>query len=292
MSTPTLTRHLVPPQFSWPKSISQQRMRVMTRTLVPCSQADFQLIKPPTFAFPSVQAPRRAVDVAQLEQDRNFRGLVRVLEDASAGGATKANAAPPLRILTRVDGANRTVVVVSGAIRQLVELPRGGSAWGRENAGGTLGNLARGDAANNAAIITAGALPLLVELLRCGSNEGRAEAARALWNLAFGDAVNKAVIIAVDALPLLVELLHSDSDEGKENAAAALGILANGDAASRPAIFYFRRNAPTGGAAALGGSGRGQEERRIGSGRGLHRHAPRCLFHLIHQVKTPPTLEQ
>jgi hypothetical protein len=62
------------------------------------------------FATPSVQAPRRAIDVAQLERDGDLRGLVWVLEDPSAE-----------------DIAVAATVTEAGAIPLLVELVRGGS---------------------------------------------------------------------------------------------------------------------------------------------------------------------
>jgi hypothetical protein len=83
--------------------------------------------------------------VDQLQRDRDFDGLVRVLEDVSADGATKAN--------------------VAGAL-------------------GNLSNLAAANAANKAAVVAAGALPQLVELLRDGSDEGKKNAALALSQLA------------------------------------------------------------------------------------------------------------
>ena len=50
--------------------------------------------------------------MAQLERDRDLRGLVRVLEDTSADSATKANAGRALRNLAR-DTNNNAVVAAS-----------------------------------------------------------------------------------------------------------------------------------------------------------------------------------
>jgi hypothetical protein len=57
------------------------------------------------------QVPRRAIDVAQLERDSLF-GLVRALEDASADGATKANAAGALGNLVVVKRCRAAVLAL------------------------------------------------------------------------------------------------------------------------------------------------------------------------------------
>jgi hypothetical protein len=115
--------------------------------------------------------------VAQLKRDKNFRGLVRALQDASADGATKANAAGALLNLANGDAANKAAMVTAGAIPPLVELVRGGSDQGKVSAAGALYYLSNGNAANKAAIVMAGALPPLDELLRAGSDLGKEKAA-------------------------------------------------------------------------------------------------------------------
>jgi hypothetical protein len=97
-------------------------------------------MKPPVVAFAplSIQAPRRAVDEAQLERDGDFRRLerdgdfrrlVRALKDASSDNATKAKATECWWNLL-AGNCNMDIavaVVAAGAIPPLVELLRSGS---------------------------------------------------------------------------------------------------------------------------------------------------------------------
>jgi hypothetical protein len=80
--------------------------------------------------------------VAQLERDRDLRGLVRVLEDASADGATKANAARALKNLICGNDSNTVAVFMAGTLPQLVELLSVGLDEGRAEAAGVLRNIA------------------------------------------------------------------------------------------------------------------------------------------------------
>ena len=81
--------------------------------------------------------------MAELQKDiKNLYGLVRVLEDASADDATKANAARVLGNIAAASYADNRAVVAAGAIPLLVEVLSGGSEWGREMAANALSNLA------------------------------------------------------------------------------------------------------------------------------------------------------
>jgi hypothetical protein len=100
-----------------------------------------------------------AVDVTQLGRDGDLRGLVRVLEDASADVATKVNAARALWMFAAASDDDRVAVVVVGAIPALVELLSGGLDKGRAMAAGTLGNLAFDNTNIAAAVMAAGAIP-------------------------------------------------------------------------------------------------------------------------------------
>jgi hypothetical protein len=117
-------------------------------------------MQPPcvVFAPPSVQGPRRAVNVAQLERDRDLRGLVRALEDTCADGAIKANVAGALGNLMIADNENRAAVLAVGAIPPLVELLRGSSDQGKAETAGALRNITGGNDANKAAVSAAGAI--------------------------------------------------------------------------------------------------------------------------------------
>jgi hypothetical protein len=122
--------------------------------------------------------------VAQLEQDGDLRGLVRVLEDASTDGATKANAARALGNLAAANANYKVAVATAGAIPLLVELLRGGSDEGKKNATGTLWKLAVGNASNAAVIVLADAIPPMEDMVRSrGSAKGKKFAAMALSNL-------------------------------------------------------------------------------------------------------------
>jgi hypothetical protein len=129
-----------------------------------------------------VQAPRRAVEVLQLDH----RGLVRALQDASADDTTKENAAHTLASFAWAD-ANDAAYVAAYALPQLVALLRGGTDKGRGIAAAAIQNIVAGNNATAAAIKAAGALPLLVELRSGGSVEGRANAAAALCKLNYTD---------------------------------------------------------------------------------------------------------
>jgi hypothetical protein len=74
--------------------------------------------------------------MAQLGRDGDLRGLVRVLEDASADDTTKGNAARALETFTAANEDNRAAVVAAGTIPLLVELLRGDSDEGRAKARG------------------------------------------------------------------------------------------------------------------------------------------------------------
>jgi vacuolar protein 8 len=85
---------------------------------------------------------------------------VQVLKDASADGATKANAAFALgNLAAATDADNRAAIVAAGAIPLLVELLRGGSENGRANAAFVLGNLSTGDDAITTVVVAAGTIP-------------------------------------------------------------------------------------------------------------------------------------
>jgi mannose/fructose-specific phosphotransferase system component IIA len=160
------------------------------------------------FAPPSIQARRRALDVAQLEQSRDFCGLVRVLEDASADDATREKAARVLGNFERVVDRNDTATIMAaGALPLLVELLSSGSDKGRQQAAWALANLALNNDIIASAFVAAGALPMLVELLSSGSEKGRMEAAWALANLAANKTDDsKAAIVAAGGLPPLTQL--------------------------------------------------------------------------------------
>jgi hypothetical protein len=135
------------------------------------------------------QVPRKAVDMAQLEQDRDLCGLVRAREDASADSATKAKPAGALGNLASRNNADRAAVLAASAIPllvelvELVELLRGGSEAGKAKAAGALHTLTSvggdplhnytSDDANKQAVAEVGPIPL-VELLRGGSDASRA----------------------------------------------------------------------------------------------------------------------
>jgi vacuolar protein 8 len=197
------------------------------------------------------------VDVAQMERDGNFRGLVRALEDASANGATKANAvralgdasrdthhtvaiveAGAIPILVAADRMRagrrphprwgdcsltleRPLVAAAGAIPALVDLLRGGSDKGKGNAAGALLNMAYNDVENRVSVAIANAIPPLVELL-CG---GSAKAAMILSNLVGGNDASKAALVAAGAIPLLAEGLRSSSDDCRKFSARARSEL-------------------------------------------------------------------
>jgi vacuolar protein 8 len=201
----------------------------------------------------------------QLEED--LRGLVRVLEDASAGNATKANAAGKLARHARGDWGNpRTkAVVVAGAIPSLVELLRGGLNEGKKNAAAALGMIAPCSDAT-AAMVAAGALPMLVELLRSGSDKGKATAAGALANLMANnnDDSNAAVVVA-GVILLLVQLLRGVLAPGQTNAAAALRALLGSTDDNRAAVVAAGALLPL------------VELMRDGGGAGQDRNATRAL---------------
>jgi hypothetical protein len=175
-----------------------------------------------------------AVEVAQLGRDADLCELVRVLEDASADDATKANAARALWMFAVADDDNtRAAVAAAGVIPRLVELLSGNLDEGRTQAAEALGNLAIHDD-TAAAIMAAGAILPLVEMLSGSSDEGRAVAARALANLAARKKAYAAVIVWVDAIPPLVELLCSGgSAEGRQFAGRALYNLTKHNAGRR-----------------------------------------------------------
>jgi vacuolar protein 8 len=171
--------------------------------------------------------------VAQLWQDGDLHGLVRVLGDTSTEYDTKMDAAGALGNLMGADDDDDyldivAVVVAAGAIPLLVELLRGGSnQLSRSEIAATLETLAF-DNDNLAAVVAAGALPQLVELLRGSWGEGRAKAARTL-TIFVGGCNNDiaAAVVAAGALLPLVELLSVGSDMGRANAAVALTMLSS-----------------------------------------------------------------
>jgi hypothetical protein len=99
---------------------------------------------------------------------------VRVLEDASADVAMKANAAHVLGVLAAATKIDNVLVVAAGAIPLLAELLSSVSEKGREKAAGMLWSLGVGNNAYKIEIAPAGAIPPLVHLLDGGSEEGRA----------------------------------------------------------------------------------------------------------------------
>jgi hypothetical protein len=93
--------------------------------------------------------------VAQLERDTALLGLVRVLEDASADNATKANAARLLVMFVRDTDDDTATIVEAGALPLLVEMLRGGSDEGWAKAADTLANLMFRNNDNKEAVVAA-----------------------------------------------------------------------------------------------------------------------------------------
>mmetsp|Transcript_24740 Transcript_24740/g.41341 ORF Transcript_24740/g.41341 Transcript_24740/m.41341 type:complete len:694 (+) Transcript_24740:414-2495(+) len=181
---------------------------------------------------------KKEIDVAQMEQNGDHHGLVRLLEDSLVDGATKSNAVQALRNVVALGDAYRVAVVEAGALPPLMELLRSGSDEARANAAEVLGNLTfDDDDMETVDFVAAGAIPGLVEMLRGGSDEGRGKAAWVLRKLMASNHANKAAVTEASALPPLVELLRTGSKEGRANAAGALGILLSGnDTSSRVAV--------------------------------------------------------
>jgi HEAT repeat protein len=161
---------------------------------------------------------------------------VRALEDSSADGATKADAAKALGTFAGATAANKVpyttaaaataAVVMANALPPLVELLRSGSDDGRAVAAGALGILAGGAVGVMPVIVSAGALPPLVAMLSSGSEDGsKLYAAQALGVLAGGNVRIKSFVVGAGAIPQLVAMLSGGSDEGKRHASTALANL-------------------------------------------------------------------
>lgn len=140
--------------------------------------------------------------------------LVATLNDASARGATKAEATAYL-INMAVDDAGRAAIVEAGGVPALVALVESGNARCKERAASAIAKLAQVPEQKVALAAAAGSL---VTLLSEGSAAAKENAAQALYMITASNAETKKTIAASGAVAPLVGLL-------KDGLPAAKGIM-------------------------------------------------------------------
>lgn len=143
-------------------------------------------------------------------------------------------AAVKIRMLSKENPDNRTLIANAGGIPPLIQLLSYPNSSVQEHAVTALLNLSL-DEANKRLIAREGAIPKIIEVLHNGTDEARENSAAALFSLSMLHE-NKVMVGCLNGIPPLVDLLQNGTTRGKKDAATALFNLSLNQANKSRAI--------------------------------------------------------
>ncbi|KAM7470980.1 hypothetical protein LguiA_009163 [Lonicera macranthoides] len=139
-----------------------------------------------------------------------------------------------IRMLSKENPDNRTLIANAGGIPPLIQLLSYPNSSVQEHAVTALLNLSL-DEANKRLIAREGAIPKIIEVLHNGTDEARENSAAALFSLSMLHE-NKVMVGCLNGIPPLVDLLQNGTTRGKKDAATALFNLSLNQANKSRAI--------------------------------------------------------
>ncbi|MCD7447906.1 hypothetical protein HAX54_035837 [Datura stramonium] len=174
-----------------------------------CEKNNFQLPKKQT--IPKSETP-------STQRDGKFLSLIQDLSSSQLEVQRKA--VKEIRMLSKENPENRTVIVNHGGIPPLVQLLSYPDSRIQENAVTALLNLSI-DETNKKLISKEEPIPTIIEILQNGNVGAKENSAAALFSLSMLDE-NKEAIGSLNGIPPLIELLRNGTIRGKKDAITAL----------------------------------------------------------------------
>ncbi|PHU01371.1 hypothetical protein BC332_31158 [Capsicum chinense] len=169
------------------------------------------------FQLPKKEAPPKP----KSPSDENDEKILSLIQDLSSSQLeVQRKAVKKIRMLSKENSENRTVIVNNGAIPPLVQLLSYPDSRIQEHAVTALLNLSI-DETNKKLISKEDSIPAIIEILQNGSVGAKENSAAALFSLSMLDD-NKEAIGSLKGIPPLIELLRNGTVRGKKDAITAL----------------------------------------------------------------------